>query len=242
MPITENAVTPSYSDVTNSTFVPRRQDGSIIEPSVIKVSREMPNIASNSSMRVYSKWVGYSRYRFDVEYAPMTKEDAHMLLSAFERFQGSSIPFYHMIPTNTLDTVAGIQNRNGRTMLNMPVFDTYDLSNGNTTGHAGDDVFVLCDGKVERFPSNLLVKFTNHSTVYKTISQGIRERDGRVAFKIYPALEQDIDQAAIVAREAYDDYQGQHTLIKVRIEDDEFEYGTNGSGLVVVKYSLVEDL
>jgi len=233
--------------LTETHFVPYDSLGNVILPSSIQVTSEYPSLTTDNRSITISKSVNYQRFKFEVEYPPIHITDADELLSAFNFYQGRSSPFYFRIPHIAAKSFANyVKSNSATTLTSLAVNSGIDTVTGESTGTIGDRrIIVNVPNDIDTYPANLLIRFDNHDKIYKTTYYS-DQSNGLVTLRIAPNLQQDVTGANVFLCDdiavAGGDYEGHYTQFKVRFEDDQFEYGTNGAGLVVVKYSLVEDL
>ena len=236
MAFTEDSDLQTFSDPTDELFLPLDANGNLLSPMEVSIGQYYPVYRSTgTNYMIQTETDKYRRYRFGIIYPPMTKEDANMLLGLFEKHKGALKPLYFPIPTNVFTTIGNKQKENGRTMLGMPVYDTYDLATGAHTGWLGDDEFMLVDALTDFFPAGLYVKFANHNTVYRTIRPAYREADNRILFKLNKPLEADINTTWI-------DISLPYIPVKVRLDMDSLSHGVSQTGLVSIGFDLIEEL
>jgi hypothetical protein len=213
--VSDNFDTPNWY---NRNWQPR------IDPSSVRIGVERPTLISTTrSLKTIAVGTGAHRYTFELEYPPMTQDEAAEVINLFDKLRGPTQAIQLVIPRTA------IRNIEGWAWYNKPGMAKNLVISGGTS--IGDTEITLNGFEANQSPSipaGTLFTGQSPTKIYQVVDSTNADEFGRAKIKFEPPLVANL--GSTIRGKAGNQLRADYVFLKAFIVDDKIEYRIDAAG------------
>jgi hypothetical protein len=222
--VSDNFDTPNWY---NRNWQPR------IDPSSVRIGVERPTLISTTrSLKTIAVGTGAHRYTFELEYPPMTQDEAAEVINLFDKLRGPTQAIQLVLPRTA------IRNIEGWAWYNKPGMAENLVISGGTS--IGDTEITLNGFEANQSPSipvGTLFTGLSPTKIYQVVDSTNADEFGRAKIKFEPPLVATL--GSTIRGKAGNQLRADYVFLKAFIVDDKIDYTIDAAGhyrLTAIKF------